>query len=243
LYGLFVELGPLRLNSQSYLGEYTKTGIPQLIYNEFSWTKFANVLVFDFPPPVGFSHCNHNVSGDGYSCGSWDDESTATTSHRFMVGLQKDLPQFFGSNSKLFIVGESYAGVYTPMLASKLQNDKTNKFNVVGVSVGDGCAGTEVLCGGNPGKYQKGLGPYYWLLFYHGHGQISNKLYDTIRAQCPKNDLISGKLSANCSALVTKALHTDLGRNFGYDLYDSCSSNIFRGNDDCDVKFDREEYR
>jgi serine carboxypeptidase-like clade 1 len=164
IFGLMVELGPLLLNSASYLGNFSATGLPNLMRNKYAWTKVANLLVLDFPPPVGFSYCDHNVSGDGYSCGNWDDALTADVNHRAMIGVKKDLPQFFDGKRELFMIGESYAGVYTPMLAQRLIDDAANAFNVVGVAVGDGCAGTEVLCGDEPSPYQRGLGPFYWLL-------------------------------------------------------------------------------
>ena len=71
-FGLFTELGPLELSDASLKSaSYNKTGVPSLWRNEYAWTKLANVLIYDSPPPVGFSYCGKNFSGDGYSCGDW----------------------------------------------------------------------------------------------------------------------------------------------------------------------------
>merc|ERR1712086_925135 len=91
------------------------TGVPTLWRNENAWTKVANVLIYDSPAPVGFSYCNNNTGGDGYSCGNWDDTRTARAAHVFMKNWMKAFPAF--ASLDLYLSGESYAGVYIPMLA------------------------------------------------------------------------------------------------------------------------------
>ena len=83
-FGMFVELGPFQVNSASLQTEsYNKTGIPTLFKNEQSWTKAANVLILNSPPPVGYSYCDPaGPSGKGESCGSWNDTRTAVHNER-----------------------------------------------------------------------------------------------------------------------------------------------------------------
>lgn len=58
LFGLLLELGPLELSDASLqTAEYNRTGVPSLFYNPHSWTKAANLLILNSPPPVGFSYC------------------------------------------------------------------------------------------------------------------------------------------------------------------------------------------
>ena len=81
-FGLFTELGPLELSDESIHSEgFNKTGVPTLWRNPYSWTKLANILIYDSPPPVGFSYCGTDVGGDGYSCGDWDDYRTVRNTH------------------------------------------------------------------------------------------------------------------------------------------------------------------
>ena len=49
--------------------------------------------------------------------------------------------------------------------------------------MGDACTGTEVLCGDN------GLGPWWSVIFFYGHGQFSTKLYDQIVDTCGMSQL------------------------------------------------------
>jgi len=53
------------------------------------------------------------------------------------------------------------------------------------MAIGDGCVGTDVLCGDD--KNDTGPGPYFMLKFFGGHGQFSDKLYDQImdNTTCP----------------------------------------------------------
>lgn len=105
-------------------------------------------------------------AGDGYSCGPWNDSSVAKANHGFLKNLfTHDFPEF--AKNELFITGESYAGVYVPTIVREILADP-GPLNLKGFAVGDGCMGTEVLCGNkNPDK-----GPFFKVEFMHGHGQV-----------------------------------------------------------------------
>jgi carboxypeptidase C (cathepsin A) len=125
----------------------------------------ANILMYDSPPPVGFSYCGTNTTGDGYSCGDWDDYRTARAAHTFVENWMKAYPEF--AKHDLYLSGESYAGVYIPMLAREILNDAASatKDRLKGFAIGDGCVGTDVLCG------QKS-GPWFHLQFFHGTARM-----------------------------------------------------------------------
>jgi len=218
LFGLLLELGPFLLNDDSLNEEYNRTGMPQIIYNPFSWTKVGNLLVVNNPPPVGFSYCDPpGPAGDGYSCGNWNDSLVAQTNHQFLVNWFKQFPEY--TKNEVYITGESYAGIYVPIIARAILEDPQG-INLKGFAVGDGCMGTEVLCGDHSG-------PYYHLQFLHGHGQFSEKLYRTINKVCTEVELRKGNLSTKCLTLVDQA-NTQVGGYFDYNLYDDCTyRNIF----------------
>jgi carboxypeptidase C (cathepsin A) len=129
LYGLFVELGPLFLSDRSMQTvDFNQTGVPTLFRNEFAWTKFANILIINSPPPVGFSYCDPaGPSGDGYSCGSWNDTRTAAHNLIFLKNWFRAFPEFAGSD--FYLTGESYAGIYVPTLARAILNDPASVRN------------------------------------------------------------------------------------------------------------------
>jgi hypothetical protein len=54
------------------------------------------------------------------------------------------------------------------MLAREILNSPTSraKAQLSGMAIGDGCVGSDVLCGGN-------RGPFFSIEFFHGHGQVS----------------------------------------------------------------------
>eukprot|EP00052_Salpingoeca_macrocollata_P016263 m.130670 g.130670 ORF g.130670 m.130670 type:complete len:431 (-) comp19991_c0_seq5:53-1345(-) len=213
LFGLFVELGPYYLDENSLTTvEHNTTGIPTLFANEHRWSKFANILILNSPPPVGFSYCTPaGPAGRGDSCGNWNDTRTAIHNFVFLQNWYSKFPQF--KSNDLFIVGESYAGVYVPMLAELIfDNDKS--INLKGFAIGDACAGTEVLCGAPSG-------PFYHLEFLHGHGQFSDKLYREIHTVCTEAELQYGHMSAQCTAAVNK-VQAEVGGYYSYNLYDEC---------------------
>ena len=78
---------------------------PQLVRNPYAWTKFANVLVVDSPPPVGFSYCSqYGPSGNGTSCGPWTDTDVFEANANFFVAWFKQFPSF--QKNEFFMTGE-----------------------------------------------------------------------------------------------------------------------------------------
>jgi carboxypeptidase C (cathepsin A) len=98
MFGLFVELGPFYLDGSSEYTEFAqKTGIPSLFRNEYSWSKLANLLIINSPPPVGYSYCDPaGPEGGGYSCGTWNDEKTARHNRMYLESFFKRFPKFQG---------------------------------------------------------------------------------------------------------------------------------------------------
>ena len=218
LYGLMTELGPLQLNDQSYDAAYDATGVPSLFYNQQTWTRIGNVLIFDWPAPVGFSYCKDDPSGDGNSCGAWDDTRMQNASYASLRGWFDDLFPEYKSNP-LYLTGESYAGVYIPKLAQAVlagNEGNADPLNMKGFAVGDACTGLDVLCGPGSG------GPWYSVVFFYGHGQFSNTLYDAIIGECGVDALKTGDgLSDTCNELLAQ-MWTEVGGYYDYNLYDDC---------------------
>eukprot|EP01125_Pyxidicula_operculata_P016310 TRINITY_DN5596_c0_g1_i1.p2 TRINITY_DN5596_c0_g1~~TRINITY_DN5596_c0_g1_i1.p2 ORF type:complete len:296 (+),score=73.99 TRINITY_DN5596_c0_g1_i1:1990-2877(+) len=105
------------------------------------------------------------------------------------------------------------------MLVKKILDDP-REFNLKGFAVGDGCMGTDVLCGDSDG-------PYWQVEFMHGHGQFSNKLYKEINKVCSVYELKHNNLSAACIRKLTQ-MYAEIGGYYGYNLYDDCiGRNIF----------------
>lgn len=219
-FGMFTELGPYFLSDASLqTADYNATGIPTLFRNEHAWSKVANVLIYDSPPPVGFSYCG-KPGGDGYSCGDWNDTRTTLATHKFLENWLSSYPEF--ASHDLYLSGESYAGVYIPALARAILNDNSSKTkdHLKGFAVGDACVGLDVLCGPNRGQW-------FQLQFFHGHGQISDKLYENILETCGIYALKYGVDDPRCQKLLDAAW-TSVGGYYAYGLYDECgAANLF----------------
>jgi hypothetical protein len=212
-FGLFTEFGPLQLSSESL-----DFDPPKLAYNPYAWTQLANILIINGPPPVGYSYClPAGPSGDGYSCGSWNDTRTAVQNVHFINNFYQSFPEY--KKNPLYIIGESFAGVYVGQIVSMLLDQGTT-LNIAGMGLGDACMGTEVMCGPGPG------GPYLDLLFEFGQGCISYDTWDEIVTQCPLNTLKFGPMSsapASCQAAVAKAgRDCPSGSYFAYNYLDQC---------------------
>ena len=123
--------------------------MPTLFLNAFRWTKLANLLIRNLPPPIGFSYCDPaGPSGDGYSCGPWNDTSVAKHSALFLKTWLTEEGYFPELRSRpLFLVGESYAGIYVPGFAQAMLDDPVPGLNFRGFAVGDGFPGCRRISG------------------------------------------------------------------------------------------------
>jgi carboxypeptidase C (cathepsin A) len=107
MFGLMAELGPLMLNDDSFQGSaYEATGVPTLFYNPYGWTQLGSVLMFDWPPPVGYSFCNDDPAGDGFSCGAWNDTRAMDASYAALQGWYELFPEY--KPNDLYLTGERF---------------------------------------------------------------------------------------------------------------------------------------
>jgi serine carboxypeptidase-like clade I len=115
-----------------------KEGTTEFELNPYSWNKLANVLYLESPAGVGFSTIESEKDYD------WtvDDVSSGKQNLEALLNFFKKYPNL--RNNDLYISGESYAGIYVPMLVSgilnwnKMQANDNNKINLKGMIVGNG---------------------------------------------------------------------------------------------------------
>lgn len=110
LFGLFTEMGPLRVGQKGMTLE-----------EQYTWTSKANIVYVDQPVGTGYSFSDkpEHIPKD-----------EATLSNQFYFFLQK----FFNSHKDLvtknfYIIGESYAGKYIPNIA-KVILEKNSQIKV-----------------------------------------------------------------------------------------------------------------
>jgi len=223
LFGLLTELGPFYLSSGSKkTKEYNETGIPTLYPFDYSWSKNANLLVLNGPPPVAYSYCDPpGPAGTGTDCGEWTDETTAAANYNFLESFYKAYPEY--QKNDLYLSGESYAGVYIPTLAREiLKHDNATSMSrrsFKGFLVGNPCMGNEILCSAEAdGLKSQPRENYFKAENLWGHGQISSALMEKIRKDCTIDTF---KESTKCSAHIAEMNRQATGY-FEYHLYDMC---------------------
>ena len=136
----------------------------------------ANMLYLESPKGVGFSYCDDVTSSS--DCIN-DDTSTAQDAYEFLVNWFKEYPEF--NQNKFYITGESYAGIYIPMLMEQISENYLNasSMNLIGAAVGNGCWGVEVgTCAHGVEQQQINAD------FYYGHGMYSQPLRADIELAC-----------------------------------------------------------
>lgn len=140
LFGLFVENGPFSVDKDLKLNP-----------RKFSWNTKYNVLYIDNPVGTGFSFTDN-------------DKGYARTQDDVADNLYSALQQFFQlfphlRGNLLYLTGESYAGKYIPVLASKLLHQpKPRQIYLRGVAIGDGFSDPPVMIRGYADfMYQVGL--------------------------------------------------------------------------------------
>ena len=118
-------------NGPFIVGENNTT----ITLNEYSWNTDASMLYIESPAGVGFS-----VLGD-LSNNKTNDNKTALVNLQAVVQFfMVKFPEY--QSNEFYIAGESYAGIYIPMLANLILEWNTNnpeeKINLKGMMIGNG---------------------------------------------------------------------------------------------------------
>ncbi|GMN26109.1 hypothetical protein TIFTF001_001184 [Ficus carica] len=204
--GLVYEHGPF-----NFVAGNTRSSLPTLHLNEYSWSKVSNIIYLDSPCGVGFSYSNDTRTYES------SDLEAATYTHKFLLEWFKEYPEF--SSNPFYVAGESYAGVYVPTLASEIVNGTAicsvmfELWNIQietdrqkGYMVGNGVT--------DPEFDDNALVP-----FVHGMGLISDTMFEEVDAACAGN--YHSSPGERCNKMIQKVLD---GLNV-YDILEPCFHN------------------
>ena len=186
-------------------------GTPGFIKNDYAWNLEANMMYLENPAGVGYSVC-----GDPEEC-KFDDKNSADDNLQAVLALLAEFKEI--QNNDLYLAGESYAGIYIPQLATRIdayntlhKDDKdTYKPSLKGFAVGNGVTDW---------KYDATtafIEQAYW------YGIVDDPMYHQMKTCDYTNfDFNYNKLNATCKALVDH-LQGDLMANVQpYDLFGKC---------------------
>jgi carboxypeptidase C (cathepsin A) len=229
MFGLWTELGPLVLYKPT---TKQSTQIPTPHYNPYTWSQIGSIFIFDQPAPVGFLYCNDAINATDCAGLSWTDELAAQNAH---AALDAFYAKFACLQSlPLYLLGESYTGIYIPILARSLLEDSSQTYNLKGWAVGDGCPGTETgICGMSNGDLETDV---WQVLFLAGHSQIPMTTIRNVMTACRKPNLSlddsrdlaalwptqSSDGSSACKEAL-KRMQQQVGVLFEYSIYDECT--------------------
>ena len=140
MIGMLTELGPFQtVPAPGACPSPTKAAgsTPTLYHNPYSWASVASLFTIEQPKGVGFSYC------DSKPCVNTD-ESTAQDTYEALVGFFQRFPELAARD--FYITGESYAGVYVPMIMQQIMQ-RGGLPNFKGSAIGNGCWGSECFYG------------------------------------------------------------------------------------------------
>lgn len=198
--GMLYENGPFRIQEDG------KT----VILNNYSWNKLANMLYLESPAGVGFSW---SPNKDDYNN---DDDGTAEDNYQALQQFFIKFPEFVGR--RFFVTGESYGGIYVPMLAARILKGNSNgegvKINLEGIAVGNGISSFEI--NDNSVMY-----------FAYYHGLLGNDLWSRLQSHCCVNGVCNfhDPSTLSCQNDIQEAQFDiyNTGVNY-YGMYNKCLS-------------------
>jgi serine carboxypeptidase-like clade 2 len=94
-------------------------GKQDFVKNPWAWNREANVFYIDAPSTVGFSICKMGSDNCNY-----DDAMTAEENLDAVILLLKKFPEI--QLNDIYIAGESFAGIFVPQLAEKIEEWNKN---------------------------------------------------------------------------------------------------------------------
>ncbi|KAI1700644.1 serine carboxypeptidase domain-containing protein [Ditylenchus destructor] len=224
LFGLITELGPF------YVSPDGKT----LFENVYSWNKVANVLFFDNPRDVGYSYTDPNATEEYI----YNDDNTAVENADALREFLVRFPEYKGRD--LYVIGESYAGVYTVTLTkeiiSRIQQEPSKlNLNFAGLAIGNGWL-----------SFNHTMNSYVNMAMYRGF--IGKEDYDFLKDNCCKG--VVPVQTCNFSSYLywdwrgrphTRSFNTHIERQCADKIFGICSQqfndisgyDIYDANQDC----------
>jgi len=210
LDGFFYEQGPLHfvddVSKSSSSSSWSSGSVPSLELNPYRWNLAANMLFLEAPAGVGFSYSN---TQSDYNT---NDNKTAHDNYLFLLGFFAAYPEL--STNPFYVSGESYAGVYVPMLVEQIMihnEAKDSNINLVGFLVGNGCTGNSVGACSYAGTQIR-------VDFLYGHGLYSPTLRADIESSCDWDNP-----SPTCLGYLDD-MSDQVGDVNIYDIYTDCVS-------------------
>ncbi|KAL3138597.1 hypothetical protein ABBQ32_006363 [Trebouxia sp. C0010 RCD-2024] len=200
--GFIYEHGPFRVNFAKG-SEHSQNGRVELHNNPYSWSKAANIIYLDSPAGTGMSYSE--THSDYFT----NDTHTAQDSNRFIQRFLRQYPDY--AKNDFYIIGESYAGVYVPMLAQAIVASNAEghlpHVNLQGYAVGNGVTDDEV--DGNA-----------IIPFAYGKSLLSMQLYDDLMQAC-QGSFWNATDGTECAKLLDSA-YSDLKDINLYDILWTC---------------------
>ena len=192
LIGAFLEQGPLLMAGDGTLSE-----------NAGRWSAHAHMLFLESPPGVGFSY---RAGAPPYA---YDDNTTTAESHAALRSFFAAFPALAGRD--LWISGESYGGVYVPMLAASVLADPAGIAPLKGILVGNGAIAT--------GDWYEGGLVQQRARHAYQHGLVSDALWASVGQACGANWTTR---SPACDALLSD-LAAGMGPLNNYNIQQTCA--------------------
>jgi cathepsin A (carboxypeptidase C) len=196
--GLLNEMGPYEAHENG----------ADLRPNKYAWNKFASVVYIEAPAGVGFSY-----STDGNT--TTNDDLTSLENYNAIKKFFEIHTQF--REHQVFIMGESYGGVYVPTLTARIvEGQKDFPINLKGMAVGNGYVNEKLNIDTS-------------VRFAYGHGIIDEKTWNNLELTCCRG-CIDGcdltQLTGHCATMIEEIFEfLWFGGLNPYDLYRKCDPN------------------
>lgn len=217
---------------------WTTTGGVTLQENPYSWARFATLVFLESPVGVGFSWAE---SADALAV---DDDSTAADNLASVIAWRARFPVH--AANPMWIAGESYAGVYIPMLSAAIvaynaavppaatpvprspgkrhrasRPSPSPLIPLKGILIGNGCVGNEVGVCSLYRANANARSSYTSLTTYFGHGVLSPPLYLAVIQACGPDFLTPvSPTPPACADAIDAAFESISSQVNIYHLYD-----------------------
>ena len=129
--GFLFEMGPVTtpLHPAGY-DNLQKGNQAPLRFNPYSWAKVSNIMYLEQPVGVGYSHGSPPPQNE---------DEVAADFYRFLLHFYEIFPHM--REKRLYLVGESYAGMYVPSMAHYIMMKASNndpEIPLQGIALGNG---------------------------------------------------------------------------------------------------------